>query len=83
MNGSLQLVLLLVTSVAASRAAAEACTNASTLVEGEKDSTAVVYDSDCNARSFEVVVSSTVERSLNLSNLDVVQVRSYPRVYQL
>nr|KAE8932160.1 hypothetical protein PF009_g17797 [Phytophthora fragariae] len=83
MNGSLQLVLLLVTSVAASQAAAEACANASTLVEGETDSTAVVYDSDCNARSFEVVVSSSVERSLNLSNLDVVQVRSYPRVYQL
>ncbi|KAG6612308.1 serine/threonine protein kinase [Phytophthora cinnamomi] len=83
MNGSLQLVLLLVTGLGASRAAAEACTNASTLVEGETDTTAVVYDSDCNARSFEVVVSSTVERSLNLSNLDVVQVRSYPRVYQL
>lgn len=73
----LSLALLLATSQAAS------CTNASTLVEGETDSSAIVYDASCNARSFQVVVSSTVERSLNLSNLDVVSVRSYPRVYQL
>ncbi|ETN19223.1 serine/threonine protein kinase [Phytophthora nicotianae INRA-310] len=78
----LTLVLMLL-GVATSPVAAAACTNASTLVEGESDSTAVVYDASCNARSFQVVVSSTVERSLNLSNLDVVEVRSYPRVYQL
>ncbi|KAG7388609.1 Immunoglobulin super member 10 [Phytophthora pseudosyringae] len=85
----LNLLLLLLTlmlallGVATSPVAAAACTNASALVEGESDSTAVVYDASCNARSFQVVVSSTVERSLNLSNLDVVEVRSYPRVYQL
>lgn len=76
-------VSLMLLGVATSPVAAAACTNASTLVEGESDSTAVVYDAGCNARSFQVVVSSTVERSLNLSNLDVVDVRSYPRVYQL
>ncbi|KAG6958506.1 hypothetical protein JG687_00009332 [Phytophthora cactorum] len=74
---------LMLLGVATSPVAAAACTNASTLVEGESDSTAVVYDSSCNARSFQVVVSSAVERGLNLSNLDVVEVRSYPRVYQL
>jgi hypothetical protein len=77
------LLLVLLAAGSASAAWAAACTNASTLVEGETDSTAIVYDGSCNARSFEVVVSSSVERSLNLSNLDVVQVRSYPRVYQL
>ncbi|TDH67826.1 hypothetical protein CCR75_000403 [Bremia lactucae] len=63
--------------------AATACVNASTLVEGESDLTAVVYDANCVARSFLVVGNSAVERSLNLSNLNVVEVRSYPRVYQL
>ncbi|GMF22463.1 unnamed protein product [Phytophthora lilii] len=82
-DGTRLLLLLLLIAVAASQATAAACTNASTLVEGESDSTAIVYDASCNARSFQVVVSSTVERSLNLSNLDVVDVRSYPRVYQL
>ncbi|KAG1687372.1 hypothetical protein DVH05_005244 [Phytophthora capsici] len=77
------LLLMLLFSVVTSSVTAATCTNASALVEGETDSTAIVYDSGCNARSFEVVVSSTVERSLNLSNLDVVEVRSYPRVYQL
>uniref|UniRef100_H3HB26 Protein kinase domain-containing protein n=1 Tax=Phytophthora ramorum TaxID=164328 RepID=H3HB26_PHYRM len=87
MNGSsarLRTSLLLLLSVLMmSQVAAETCSNASTLVAGDLDSEAVVYDSSCNARTFQVVVSSTVERSLNLSNLDVVQVRSYPRVYQL
>lgn len=77
------LLLLLLLSVAMSQVAAASCSNASMLVEGESDSTAIVYDAGCNARSFQVVVSSTVERSLNLSNLDVVEVKSYPRVYQL
>ncbi|POM60196.1 Serine/threonine protein Kinase, partial [Phytophthora palmivora] len=89
MNGSWRfrdrnmLLWLMVLSVATSQVAAAVCSNSSALVEGETDSTAVVYDSSCNARSFEVVVSSTVERSLNLSNLVVREVRSYPRVYQL
>ncbi|KAG7394623.1 Immunoglobulin super member 10 [Phytophthora boehmeriae] len=80
----LLLLVVLVQMLAMSQvASAEACSNASTLVEGETDSSAIVYDGGCNARTFQVVVSSTVERSLNLSNLDVVSVRSYPRVYQL
>ncbi|RLN55272.1 hypothetical protein BBP00_00008568 [Phytophthora kernoviae] len=77
------LLLVVVQILTTSQVAAEVCSNASTLVEGETDSSAIVYDGSCNARTFQVVVSSTVERSLNLSNLDVVSVRSYPRVYQL
>ena len=76
------LVLWLGLSLSTLRVAAQSCANASTLV-ADDESAAVVYDAACNARSFQVVVSSTVERSLNLSNLDVVAVRSYPRVYQL
>ncbi|CAI5736207.1 unnamed protein product [Hyaloperonospora brassicae] len=78
----LSLVLWLGLSLSTSRVAAQSCANASTLV-ADDESAAIVYDAACNARSFQVVVSSTVERSLNLSNLDVVAVRSYPRVYQL
>uniref|UniRef100_A0AAV1U343 Protein kinase domain-containing protein n=1 Tax=Peronospora matthiolae TaxID=2874970 RepID=A0AAV1U343_9STRA len=76
-------LLLLLYSVATSHVAAESCVYASTLVADASDATAIVYDAACNPRSFQVVVSSTVERSLNLSNLDVVAVQSYPRVYQL
>ena len=76
-------LLLLLYSVATSHVAAESCVYASTLVADASDATAIVYDAACNPRSFQVVGGSTVERSLNLSNLDVVAVQSYPRVYQL
>ncbi|CAH0476777.1 unnamed protein product [Peronospora belbahrii] len=78
--------LLLLLNVVASQSITPStlsCEYANTLIEGKKDVNAIVYDNECNARSFQVVATSTVERSLNLSNLDIVQVQSYPRVYQL
>ncbi|KAL7688638.1 putative protein kinase domain, leucine-rich repeat domain superfamily [Plasmopara halstedii] len=76
-------LVFLVLMIHSNPVATASCENASTLVEGELDATAIVYDENCNARSFQVVRNSVVERSLNLSNLNVIDVKSYPRVYQL
>ncbi|KAI9909816.1 hypothetical protein PsorP6_010645 [Peronosclerospora sorghi] len=77
------LYLLLVLRTTTPQAADTSCPYASTLVDGETDSTAIVYDAHCSPRVFQVVVTSAVDRSLNLSNLNVRDVRSYPRVYEL
>lgn len=60
-----------------------ACVNASTVVVGATDSDAIAYDASCKARAFRVIKPSTGARDLNLSSLDVSNVRSYPRVYTL
>ena len=77
------MLLLLLFSVTTSQVAAVSCPSANTLVKGQDDSTAIVYDDACNPRSFQVLASLSVERSLNLSNLNVAEVESYPRVYHL
>ncbi|RMX63618.1 hypothetical protein DD238_006988 [Peronospora effusa] len=77
------LLLLLLFSVTTSQVTAALCTNASTLVKGQDDSTAIVYDDACDPRTFQVLASLSFDRSLNLSNLNVAEVRSYPRVYHL
>ncbi|CAI5744442.1 unnamed protein product [Peronospora destructor] len=77
------MLLLLLFSITTPEVTAALCTNANTLVKGLDDSTAIVYDDACNPRSFQVFASLGVERSLNLSNLNVAEVQSYPRVYHL
>lgn len=67
----------------ASPVAATICTNASTLFKGELDATAIVYDGSCNVRTFQVSKTAEVTQSLNLSNLNIEGVSSYPRVHQL
>lgn len=53
------------------------------MVAGSSDTQAIAYDSSCTARLFEVLTLSDTARSLNLSNLDVARVDSYPSVYTM
>lgn len=59
------------------------CANASTVVVGATELDAIAYDGGCNARNLKVTRLTATDRSLNLSNLDVDVVRSYPRVYTM
>jgi len=68
---------------ASGSAGGSACAEASTLVAGSSDTQAIAYDSTCTARLFEVLTLSDTARSLNLSNLDVARVDSYPSVYTM
>lgn len=64
------------------RAASASCANASTVVQ-DSDTVAIAYDASCTARTFTVLQQSATQLSLNLSNLDIATVESYPRVYEM
>ncbi|KAF1323175.1 Serine/threonine protein kinase, partial [Globisporangium splendens] len=76
------LLLLLLSRDAAATAQAD-CANASTVVVGATALDAVAYDASCTPRNIRVSAPSPAERSLNLSNLDVDVVTSYPSVYTM
>lgn len=63
-------------------AASASCANASTVVQ-DSDTVAIAFDASCTARTFTVLQQSATQRSLNLSNLDIASVESYPRVYEM
>lgn len=71
------------TSASTSGSGSVDCETASTVTIGSTNSQAIAYDSICNTRLFEVLELSVTSRSLNLSNLDVVRVDSYPTVYTM
>lgn len=81
--GLLSAFAIAASSVSSSSSGSATCETAGVVVKGSSDTQAIAYDSSCTARLFEVLTVSQTATSLNLSNLDISLVESYPSVYTM